>query len=163
MADNARIRELGQWPLGIIIATLWIGWDFTAKALVEQRLLYAPALRQTFMPGLDLQLVYDRPPWPIAAMLVSAVAAIVLLLLLFRIRRTAPAVAVALGLGGFLGDLLDQLPDQRLTHFIMLHPFELSFPCFNFSEFGIGALVAYAAIRLVARLARRRADATARS
>ena len=68
-----------------------------------------------------------------------------LLALLFRIRRSVAAFAVGLGMGGFLGDLIDQIPDGRLTQFIAFQPFGLGLPPFNFSEVGIGALVLYAA------------------
>lgn len=151
--SGGRTRADTQWPLGIIIASIWTGWDLAAKAFVEERLRSAPDNRLSLMPGVDLRLVYDQPPWPTAALAGSALAAIILLALLFRIRGTAPGVAVALGFAGFLGDLIDQLPDGKLTHFLTFQPFGLSVPCFNFSEVGIGALVVYAATRMVVRLA----------
>ncbi len=164
MAERAetggRIRAYTQWPLGIVIASMWTGWDLAAKAWLEVRLRDAPDHRLPLTPGLDLRLVYDQSPWPTAALLGSALAAILLLALLFRIRRTAPAVAVALGFAGFLGDLLDQLPDRQLTHFIAFRPFGLNVPCFNFSEVGIGALALYAAWTGFRRL---RVDLSART
>lgn len=70
------------------------------------------------------------------------------------------AVALGLGMGGFLGDLIDQLPDGRLTQFIVFQPFGLGLSPFNFSEVGIGALVLYAAWTALRRL---RGDRSARA
>ncbi len=141
MPELAQVRKPreppAQWPLGIFIAIVWICWDLTAKAEIEDFLAESPGHRQELLPALDLSLSYDQAPWPTGALFASLLAATALLVLLFRIRRTLPAVAISLGLGGFLGDLLDQLPDQQLTHFIVFRPFGIIVPSFNFSELGI--------------------------
>lgn len=151
-------RARTQWPLGVFIGIVWACWDLTAKALLEDRLMYGSDHRQVLTPWLDLRLSYDAAVWPAASLLGSAAATVTLLLLLVRIRRASSAVAISLGLGGFLGDLLDQLPDRTLTHFIALHPFGFAIPPFNFSEVGIGAFGVFAAVEMLRRLARSPAD-----
>lgn len=133
---NAR-RAPRQWPLGVFIAVIWVCWDMTAKALLENRLVAGPEHVRELTPGLDLLLSYDRPIWPIGSLIGTAAACVVLFLLLFKVRRALLAIGISAGLGGFLGDLIDQWPDQQLTHFLRIHPAGVAMPAFNFSEVGI--------------------------
>lgn len=115
-------RPPAQWPLGVFIAIIWFCWDLTAKVEIEDLLAESPGHRLELTPLLDLSLLYDQAPWPAGALLFSILAAATLVLCLLNTRRTPSAIAVSLGLGGFLGDPLDQLPDQRLTHSIEFRP-----------------------------------------
>jgi lipoprotein signal peptidase len=159
---SAGRRGPRQWPLGIFIAVVWVCWDLTAKLLLETRLVPGTEHRRELAAGLDLILSYDRPIWPIGSLLGSAVATVALLLMLIAVRRTLPAIGLSVGLGGFLGDLIDQWPDQELTHFLVFHHFGPTTLAFNFSEVGIGVcalIMVWEALAWAVRRAHRRAPA----
>ncbi len=96
-------------------------------------------------PGAAFSLLAGLSPLWRAALLDSAslVASVVLVLLLARAPRWWPnAFALALILGGALGNLVDRLLSGRVPDFIYVHYYGWSYPVFNFADSAITVGVA---------------------
>lgn len=133
---------------GIVVA------DQLTKYLSNTLLPYAQA--QPVVPGFDLLLVYNRGAafsflddaggwqrWALA--LVSLLVSIVIALWLWRLpaRQRLLGIALALVLGGALGNLYDRMVLGYVIDFVSLHYGSWRFATFNIADaaISIGALL----------------------
>ena len=119
------------------LAALIVGVDLATKQLAEARLSDTVEL----VPGLALELGYnsgvafgalsDAPRW----LLVASVLVLVVFLLTMSAREALPLGRMGGGLllGGALGNLIDRLPDGRVTDFID----PARWPAFNLADVAI--------------------------
>jgi signal peptidase II len=132
------------WPLLVVL----LGTDCATKELAEQHLvtwvphdIVGPYLRFTlaYNPGAALSL--DAGPYSRIIFSVTAIFAVALLLSLYRRTRptaTATLVALALVIGGAMGNLLDRLRSARgVVDFIDLGIGSWRFWTFNVADIGV--------------------------
>ncbi len=141
--------------LGILVALLVFIADQASKWVATQGL---PEGGLVILPGfLDLVIVHNYgaafglftglpPSWRIGILTGVAIVAIVLMLHLIRQTTNVwSAAALALVLGGAVGNLVDRLSLGWVVDFIHVHWHDLSWPVFNVADsaitLGIGILL----------------------
>ncbi len=138
-------RALGGW---LLVAALVIGLDQLTKVLAEHYLVYGQSL--PVLPHFDLTLAYntgaafsflaDAGGWQrwfftVLALLVSAF--IIVWLRRLGPQEKATALALALILGGALGNLIDRLRLGHVIDFIDLYYGSYHWPAFNLADSAI--------------------------
>ncbi|MCF7981818.1 MAG: signal peptidase II [Pseudomonadales bacterium] len=140
---------------------IWLGLtllvvllDQVSKYLADEHLSYAQAV--ALLPIFDLTLVYNRGAafsfladaggwqrWFFA--ILAAGVSLVLVVWLQRLKssETLLAIALAMILGGALGNLYDRVALGYVIDFISVHYKEYYFPAFNFADsaISIGAVL----------------------
>jgi signal peptidase II len=146
-ADAPALRPL---VLGLAIIVVC----FVADQLTKAWVLYSTGLPDgevmRVLPFMDFTLVWNRGisyglfqqdselgRWALVAF--SVVAVVVLAIWLWRTDRRLVAVAVALIIGGALGNLVDRVAYGAVVDFVYLHAFGWSWYVFNIADLSIVA------------------------
>lgn len=148
------MREPGErdWRRWLWLSAAVVVLDLASKAWLTRILV--PGEPHDLAPFLRIVLVYNTGAafsflagaggwqrWFFAAF--AIVISVVLVLVLRRHRGPAVvAVALALVLGGALGNLWDRLTAGRVTDFVLLHVGDYSWPAFNVADSAITVGVA---------------------
>lgn len=156
IASATSERPLARALCWYALAGLVIGLDQWTKALAEDLLRYGePCVITGFFnftllynKGAAFSLLSDAGGWQ--HWLFSGIAAVVSVVLALWLYRLSPAarlepLALALVLGGAVGNLIDRLRLGHVIDFIQLHYRELYWPAFNLADsaitLGAGLLV----------------------
>ncbi len=136
---------MARWGLGMALVLGVVAVDQTTKALARDILASAPVelapffdLRLGFNSGVSFGLFATGSSgarWVLVA--VTGVVTVWLLAWLLREANALRAAALALILGGALGNLLDRVRMGGVTDFIDLHLGEAHFPTFNLADTAI--------------------------
>jgi signal peptidase II len=149
MTDSGHSAPRALWKTSAFVTLPVVVLDQVSKYLVATHLKpfevltlipHILALTYTLNPGAAFSLFTNLPPWLRAGFLVAvSVAAIVIIaVLLFRSRKVSiQTVALALILGGAVGNLTDRIVRGRVVDFIYVHYYGLSYPVFNIADSAI--------------------------
>ena len=132
---------------GLVIAAFVTALDQVAKWLIVNRMMVPPhTIRVTpffdlvlsWNPGISFGLFRDNPE--IGGWLFIAVAGLITLTLvvwLARVERGFLALAIALIIGGAVGNIVDRLRFGAVIDFLYFHLGDLGFPAFNVADSAI--------------------------
>lgn len=132
---------------GLVIAAFVTALDQVAKWLIVGRMMVPPhTIRVTpffdlvlsWNPGISFGLFRDNPE--IGGWLFIAVAGLITLTLmvwLARVERGFLALAIALIIGGAVGNIVDRLRFGAVIDFLYFHLGDLGFPAFNVADSAI--------------------------
>lgn len=136
--------EAGRW---FVLAGVIAGLDQWTKHLVQQVLSYGESVRITaffdlvlvFNPGAAFSFLSSASGWQRDLFIGVAVAASVFMsYLIVRHRsRIVFGVALALILGGAVGNLVDRVLIHAVVDFLHFHIGEYSWPAFNLADTAI--------------------------
>jgi len=141
----------------LLLSLLVVVLDQASKYLADEHLSYAQAV--ALLPVFDLTLVYNRGAafsfladaggwqrWFFAAL--AAAVSVVLVIWIKRLRssETLLAIALAMILGGALGNLYDRVMLGYVIDFISVHYRQYYFPAFNLAD----AAISVGAVLLIA-------------
>lgn len=127
------------------LAALWAVMDLGAKSLAEASLAGQPGNQLQLSSFFDLTLSYNagvtfgmgRAVPAIWILLATSLIAAAVAWALLRAKRPSAAFALALVLGGALGNIIDRAPDGLVTDFLDFHLRGLHWPAFNLADVGI--------------------------
>ncbi|MGA2551922.1 MAG: signal peptidase II [Burkholderiaceae bacterium] len=153
MARRSVLRAPATGPLWLrlapwlLLSAIVIGLDRISKILIEQHLGYGE--RDPILPCFDLTLLYNKGAafsflssqsgwqrWMFTAIGVAAALFIVRLLARHGSQRLF-AAALALILGGALGNVIDRVLHGRVVDFILVYWQNWYFPAFNVADSAI--------------------------
>ncbi len=130
------------------LAVLTIALDFITKQMAENFLTYAQPVY--VLPVFDLTLLYNKGAafsflanesgwqrWFFTAIAISVSAVLCVWLMKLKENEKWLAVALALVIGGALGNLYDRLAYGHVVDFIHLHWGNKYFPAFNIADSAI--------------------------
>ena len=132
---------------GLVIAAFVTALDQVAKWLIVGRMMVPPhTIRVTpffdlvlsWNPGISFGLFRDNPE--IGGWIFIAVAGLITLTLmvwLARVERGFLALAIALIIGGAVGNIVDRLRFGAVIDFLYFHLGDLGFPAFNVADSAI--------------------------
>ena len=136
---------MSKW-LGISVVVILL--DQLTKQLAEARLVYAEPL--AVMPSFNLTLLYNRGAafsflsdaggwqrWFFVAVSILASIALVFWLRKLKTGQWLLAVALALVLGGAIGNLIDRLWLGHVVDFIQVYYRDFYWPAFNIADSAI--------------------------
>ena len=129
----------------LVLAVLWALLDLGAKSLAEASLAGRPGDQRHLTSFFDLTLSYNagvtfglgRAVPAIWIILATSLIAAAVAWALLRAKRPGAAFALALVLGGALGNIIDRAPDGLVTDFLDFHLRGLHWPAFNLADVGI--------------------------
>ncbi|WP_068878908.1 MULTISPECIES: signal peptidase II [unclassified Phenylobacterium] len=138
---------MARRSLGVAIVLGVVAVDQATKGLARATLASASVelapffdLRLGFNSGVSFGLFAGESAWARWALVaVTGLVAVWLLAWLFREANALTAAALALILGGALGNLLDRVRVGVVTDFLDLHLGEAHFPTFNLADTAITA------------------------
>jgi len=145
MQPQARGRGLGFW---LMVALAIIVLDQATKLYFDQALTYAQ--RINVLPVFDLTLVYNQgaafsflanqPGWQrwfFTAL--GLVAAVIISVILRRTAGRQPRLSLALAmiLGGALGNVIDRVAYGHVIDFLLFYWKDWYYPAFNLADVGI--------------------------
>ena len=142
------------WARWLAVSALVVVLDLATKAWVSA--VFAPGEGRDVTPFLRMVLVYNKGAafsfladaggwqrWFFTA--IAIVIAVVIVVALRRQRDPLVAAALALVLGGALGNLWDRLTLGHVVDFVLVHWNEHAFPAFNVADsaitLGVAALL----------------------
>ncbi|MBI1395076.1 MAG: signal peptidase II [Betaproteobacteria bacterium] len=136
--------EAGRW---FALAAAVAAADQWTKHLVQQALAYGESVRVTsffdlvlvFNPGAAFSLLSSASGWQRDLFIVIALAASAFMtfLIIRHRRRLVFATALALILGGAIGNLIDRFLIHAVVDFLHFHIREYSWPAFNLADSAI--------------------------
>ncbi|HUI98611.1 MAG TPA: signal peptidase II [Usitatibacter sp.] len=143
------------WTRWLLVSAAVVALDLLTKAWVSA--VFAPGEGRDLAPFLRLVLVYNKGAafslladaggwqrWFFTALAIVIAVAIVVALRRQH-REPLAAAALALVLGGALGNLWDRLTLGRVVDFVLVHWNEHAFPAFNVADsaitIGVAALL----------------------
>lgn len=141
-------RIFGPKSLWLLLALLVFGLDQWSKYLADELLSYGRPVH--LLPIFDLTLVYNQGAafsflaeaggwqrWFFAA--IAGLVSLVLVVWIVRLKQNERllAIALALVLGGALGNLYDRVALGYVIDFLSLHYQQRYFPAFNIADSAI--------------------------
>lgn len=131
----------------LVVAVLWAVMDLGTKSLAETSLARQSGHQLQLTSVFDLTLSYNagvtfgmgRAVPAIWILLATSLIAAAVAWALLRAKRPSAAFALALVLGGALGNIIDRAPDGLVTDFLDFHLRGLHWPAFNIADVGIVA------------------------
>jgi len=133
-------RPLWHW---FALAALVVALDQVSKHVIQSRLVYGESITVTsffdlvlvFNPGAAFSFLSDAPGWQRDFFIVIGLAACAFIVWL--LRRHMFCLALALVLGGAIGNLIDRFVLTAVVDFLHFHAGRYYWPAFNLADSAI--------------------------